>query len=60
MPRAEALRIAALIEGRAPGGLDRAITRLTAAAARCREAGLLEPARILDALRQDHRRHKPS
>ncbi|MGW2278426.1 hypothetical protein [Streptomyces sp. NPDC001770] len=54
VPRAEAVRIAALIEGK---GLDRheeAITRLTAAAARCRKAGLAEAARILDALRAEY------
>ncbi|MEV4947029.1 hypothetical protein [Streptomyces sp. NPDC053755] len=53
VPRAEAVRIAALIEG---NGLDRvkdAIVRLTTAAARCRQAELPEAAEILDALRQD-------
>lgn len=54
VPRAEAIRIAALIEG---NGLDRrkeAIDRLTAAAARCRGAGLAEAAHILDALRAEY------
>ncbi|MEV7278751.1 hypothetical protein [Streptomyces sp. NPDC093111] len=54
VPRAEAVRIAALIEG---NGLDRrndAITRLTTAAARCRNADLDEAAHILDALRQEY------
>lgn len=54
VPRAEAVRVAALIEG---NGLDRpgdAITRLTAAMARCRAAGLEEAADILQALRQDY------
>lgn len=53
-PRAEAVRIAALIEA---NGLDRrteAIARLTAAAARCREAELAEAAHVLDALRAEY------
>ncbi|MEV6327677.1 hypothetical protein [Streptomyces sp. NPDC051909] len=53
VPRAEAVRIAALIEG---NGLERraaAVTRLTAAAARCRAGGLTEAADILDSLRQE-------
>ncbi|WP_282693918.1 hypothetical protein [Streptomyces sp. CC208A] len=53
LPRAEAVRVAALIEG---NGLDRvheAIARLTTAAARCRKAAHPEAARILDALRQE-------
>ncbi|MCX2185517.1 hypothetical protein KV205_34160 [Streptomyces sp. SKN60] len=53
VPRAEAVRIAALIEG---NGLERraaAVTRLAAAAARCRAGGLPEAADILDALRQE-------
>ncbi|WP_314616973.1 tetratricopeptide repeat protein [Streptomyces stackebrandtii] len=55
LPRAEAVRIAALIEG---NGLDRAaeaVIRLTAAAARCRQAGHPEAAHVLDTLRQDLR-----
>ncbi|WP_318210380.1 hypothetical protein [Streptomyces sp. SJL17-1] len=55
IPRAEAVRIAALIEG---DGLDRAaaaISRLTAASARSRQAGHPEAAHILDALCQDLR-----
>ncbi|MFD6425575.1 hypothetical protein [Streptomyces sp. NPDC060198] len=54
VPRAEAVRIAALIGG---NGLDRrkeAITRLTAAAARCREAKLADAAHVLDALRAEY------
>ncbi|MFI8292739.1 hypothetical protein ACIGBL_26730 [Streptomyces sp. NPDC085614] len=54
VPRAEAVRIAALIEG---NGLDRhkeAVARLTEAARRCRGADLPEAAEILDALRQDY------
>ncbi|MFD7975237.1 hypothetical protein [Streptomyces sp. NPDC059071] len=54
VPRAEAVRIAALIEG---NGLERhaaAVTRLTAAAARCRAAGLPEAADILESLRQEY------
>ncbi|MFG3193504.1 hypothetical protein [Streptomyces omiyaensis] len=53
LPRAEAVRVAALIEG---NGLDRAneaIARLTTASARCREAGHPEAAQVLDALRQE-------
>ncbi|MFE1908898.1 hypothetical protein ACFW96_35315 [Streptomyces gardneri] len=55
LPRAEAVRIAALIER---NGLDRAaeaITRLTEAMARCHQAGHPEAAEVLDALRQDLR-----
>ncbi|MEU2245229.1 hypothetical protein ABZ572_38290 [Streptomyces sp. NPDC018338] len=55
LPRAEAVRIAALIEG---NGLDRAgeaVIRLTAASARCRQAGHPEAAHVLDTLRQDLR-----
>ncbi|MFJ3581756.1 hypothetical protein ACIPPS_05910 [Streptomyces sp. NPDC090127] len=54
IPRAEATRIAALIEGDGLGRVNDAITRLTTAAARCRKAGLDEPAHILDTLRQDY------
>ncbi|MFF8958065.1 hypothetical protein [Streptomyces sp. NPDC014894] len=53
-PRAEAVRIAALIEG---NGLERyheAVARLTTAAARCRRADLPEAARILTALREEY------
>ncbi|MFJ7069581.1 hypothetical protein [Streptomyces sp. NPDC101115] len=53
-PRAEAVRIAALIEG---NGLERhaaAVTRLTAAAARCRAVGLPEAADILESLRREY------
>ncbi|MER8046690.1 tetratricopeptide repeat protein [Streptomyces sp. NPDC094032] len=53
MPRAEAVRVAALIEGNGLERLNDAITRLTTAAARCRDAGLDEAAHILDALRQE-------
>ncbi|MEE1820528.1 hypothetical protein PUR59_36640 [Streptomyces sp. SP18ES09] len=55
LPRAEAVRVAALIEG---NGLDRAaaaLTRLTAASARCRQAGHPQAADVLDALRQELR-----
>ncbi|WP_435600083.1 hypothetical protein [Streptomyces sp. C10-9-1] len=52
-PRAEAVRIAALIEGNGLGRYAQAVTRLTEAARRCRHAGLEEAARILGALRQD-------
>ncbi|MFB7428163.1 hypothetical protein ACFC0K_33240 [Streptomyces hydrogenans] len=53
LPRAEAVRVAALIEGK---GLDRtneAIARLTTAAARCRNSGHPEAAHVLDTLRQE-------
>ncbi|MFD9034158.1 hypothetical protein ACFVZW_23890 [Streptomyces sp. NPDC059567] len=53
-PRAEAVRIAALIEGKGLGRFKEAIARLTTAAARCRKADLPEAAQILDALRQDY------
>ncbi|MEU1231303.1 hypothetical protein [Streptomyces sp. NPDC005828] len=55
VPRAEAVRIAALIEGNGLGRIQEAAARLTAAAARCRKADLPEAAEILDALRQDYR-----
>ncbi|MFB7368981.1 hypothetical protein ACFC0D_03960 [Streptomyces sp. NPDC056222] len=54
VPRAEAVRIAALIEGKGLGRFKEAIARLTTAAARCRKADLPEAAQILDALRQDY------
>ncbi|MCX5402134.1 hypothetical protein [Streptomyces sp. NBC_00102] len=54
IPRAEAVRIAALIEGNALDRRTAAIARLTAAAARCREAGIAEAAGILDALRAEY------
>ncbi|MFE3670345.1 hypothetical protein [Streptomyces goshikiensis] len=54
VPRAEAVRIAALIEGNGLARFQEAIARLTAAAARCRQAGLQEAAHILDAVRQDY------
>ncbi|MFJ8981542.1 hypothetical protein [Streptomyces sp. NPDC102282] len=57
--RAEAVRIAALIEGNALRRFQEAITRLTAAAERCRQAGLPEAAQILDALRQDYMSRVP-
>ncbi|MEV5283279.1 hypothetical protein [Streptomyces sp. NPDC052811] len=52
--RAEATRIAALIEGNGLGRFKEAIARLAAAAERARTAGLAEAAQILDALRQDY------
>ncbi|MER5206108.1 hypothetical protein [Streptomyces sp. NPDC002825] len=55
VPRAEAVRIAALIEGNGLGRIDEASARLVKAAARCRKAGLPEAADVLDALRQDYR-----
>ncbi|MFE0336735.1 hypothetical protein [Streptomyces sp. NPDC058955] len=53
LARAEAVRVAALIEG---NGLERtheAIARLTTTAARCRNSGHPEAAQVLDALRQE-------
>ncbi|MET9605287.1 hypothetical protein ABZZ17_09480 [Streptomyces sp. NPDC006512] len=55
VPRAEAVRIAALIEGNGLGRYDAAVRRLATAVDRCRAADLPEAARILDALRQDYR-----
>ncbi|WP_411107103.1 hypothetical protein [Streptomyces sp. cmx-4-9] len=54
VPRAEAVRIAALIEGNGLGRHKEAVARLETAAARCRAADLPEAAGILDALRQDY------
>ncbi|WMX48307.1 hypothetical protein RGF97_30810 [Streptomyces roseicoloratus] len=54
VPRAEAVRTAALIEG---NGLERhadAAARLAVAAARCRTAGLPEAAEILESLRREY------
>ncbi|MFG3344271.1 hypothetical protein ACGF1Z_04300 [Streptomyces sp. NPDC048018] len=53
VPRAEAVRIAALIEANGLGRRDDAVTRLTAAIARCRTADLPEAARILEGLRRE-------
>lgn len=54
MPRAEAVRVAALIEGNGLALFQEPVARLTAAAARCRRSDLPEAARILEALRQDY------
>ncbi|MFE8938458.1 hypothetical protein ACFYNX_13290 [Streptomyces sp. NPDC007872] len=54
LPRAEAVRFAALVEGNGLGRTGDAIARLTTAAARCRRAGHPEAAQVLDALRQDY------
>ncbi|WPR54290.1 tetratricopeptide repeat protein [Streptomyces sp. S399] len=51
--RAEAVRIAALVEGRGLGRTQAAVTRLTEAAARCERARLHEAAQILTAVRDD-------
>ncbi|MFF6883237.1 hypothetical protein ACFY9F_08600 [Streptomyces sp. NPDC012421] len=53
LARAEAVRVAALIEGNGLERANEAIARLTTAAARCRNAGHPEAAGILDALRKD-------
>ncbi|KOV69890.1 hypothetical protein ADL00_10180 [Streptomyces sp. AS58] len=53
-PRAEAVRIAALIEGNGLERFNDAVVRLTAASRRCRHANLPEAAQILDALREDY------
>ncbi|MER5889348.1 hypothetical protein ABT160_36455 [Streptomyces sp. NPDC001941] len=52
-PRAEALRIAALVEGNGLGRTAAAVARLTAGAERCDHAGLPDAARILRTLRED-------
>ncbi|WP_435192371.1 hypothetical protein [Streptomyces sp. bgisy126] len=54
LPRAEAVRFAALVEGNGLGRTDDAIARLTTAAARCRNAGHPGAARILTALREEY------
>ncbi|MFF3552348.1 tetratricopeptide repeat protein [Streptomyces tsukubensis] len=51
-PRAEAVRIAALIEGNGLERRDDAIARLTTAIARCRKADLDQAVHILEELRQ--------
>ncbi|MFB6519223.1 hypothetical protein [Streptomyces sp. NPDC056401] len=56
VPRAEAVRIAALIEGKGLALFQKAIARLTTAAARCRDAGHPGAADVLEALRQDYLR----
>ncbi|MFD7164322.1 tetratricopeptide repeat protein [Streptomyces violascens] len=59
-PRAETVRIAALVEGNGLGRFKEAIARLATAAERARKADLAEAARILDALRQDYQRRQES
>ncbi|MFJ7906000.1 hypothetical protein [Kitasatospora sp. NPDC096204] len=51
-PRAEAVRLAALIEGSDLGRTDAAVARLTAGIARCEAVGLPEAAEILADLRE--------
>ncbi|MCZ4120973.1 hypothetical protein [Streptomyces sp. H39-S7] len=51
-PRAEAVRVAALIEGNALGAVDAAAARLSLAIARCTEADLPQAASALASLRQ--------
>ncbi|MFD8976602.1 hypothetical protein [Streptomyces sp. NPDC059593] len=53
MPRAEAVRFAALFEGSGLGRFSEAVPRLTTASVRCRKADLTDAADILDALHQD-------
>ncbi|KQX46147.1 MULTISPECIES: hypothetical protein [unclassified Streptomyces] len=53
LPRAEAVRFAALVEGNGLGRIQEAVGRLTTAAERCRKADLPEAAGILDSLRRD-------
>ncbi|MEF9880885.1 hypothetical protein [Streptomyces sp. P9-A4] len=53
LPRAEAVRFAALVEGNGLGRFQEAVARLTTAAERCRKADLTEAAGILDSLRRD-------
>ncbi|MEU3371125.1 hypothetical protein ABZ734_11695 [Streptomyces sp. NPDC006660] len=57
-PRAEAQRMAALIEGNGLGRFPAAIARLGEAAARARAADLREAVQILEALRQEYRRRE--
>ncbi|MFJ6940494.1 hypothetical protein [Streptomyces sp. NPDC101132] len=59
-PRAEAVRVAALVEGNGLGRYDDAMTRLAAAAARCRAAGHGDASRILESLRESYRVNRPS
>ncbi|WP_435971971.1 hypothetical protein [Streptomyces sp. Qhu_M48] len=54
IPRAEAVRFAALVEGNGLGRFTEAVARLTTAAARCRASDLTEAADILDALRKEY------
>ncbi|MFI6416949.1 hypothetical protein ACIBG6_05925 [Streptomyces sp. NPDC050842] len=54
IPRAEAVRFAALVEGNGLGHFKEAVARLTTAASRCRKADLTEAAEILDALREEY------
>ncbi|MEU1282625.1 hypothetical protein [Kitasatospora sp. NPDC005856] len=51
-PRAESVRLAALIEGSDLGRPEAAVARLTAAVARCEAAGLTEAAEVLLELRE--------
>ncbi|MFJ6619232.1 hypothetical protein ACIQOW_16830 [Kitasatospora sp. NPDC091335] len=51
-PRAESVRLAALIEGGDLGRTDAAVARLTAGIARCEAAGLPEAAEVLAELRE--------
>ncbi|MFJ9445280.1 hypothetical protein ACIRRH_25955 [Kitasatospora sp. NPDC101235] len=51
-PRAEAVRLAALIEGSDLGRTEAAVARLTAGIARCEAAGLPEAAEVLAELRE--------
>ncbi|MFJ4910210.1 hypothetical protein ACIQCR_12500 [Streptomyces sp. NPDC093249] len=55
LPRAEAVRLAALIEGNGLERVDAAVARLTEAAARCRMTGHEEAADVLDALSRQFR-----
>ncbi|GGS93469.1 MULTISPECIES: hypothetical protein [Streptomyces] len=55
VPRAESVRVAAVIEYNGLGRASEAMARLSAAAKRCRRHGLDEAAQILDALRVDFR-----
>ncbi|MEV7543115.1 tetratricopeptide repeat protein [Streptomyces sp. NPDC089915] len=52
-PRAEAVRVAALIEHNGLGRTAAAVARLAAGAARCEQRGLPEAARVLEDLRQE-------
>ncbi|MET4923277.1 hypothetical protein P3L51_13090 [Streptomyces sp. PSRA5] len=58
-PRAEATRVAALIEANGLNSPQAAMTRLEAATTRCETAGLHHAAKILSTLRTDLATHRP-
>ncbi|MCB5163804.1 hypothetical protein LG634_02960 [Streptomyces bambusae] len=60
LPRAEAVRFAALVEGNGLGRYDDAMARLATAADRCRTGGHPDASRILESLRDSYRTNRPS